>query len=166
MVLKNGILLEWHFLKRISSLFLKGFSRKGVFHKKSFKVNLLSLFDPPPGSAIRILLSIECKAFTAEQKDLDARLLNLQGAGSQANMAVCGPVYTYFWQQPWFQPMHSLKKRVEGLGGRFPFLPFTLPGQPKKYQVTISSTGETEQGECLTFEEAFSRLMAPYLSEN
>jgi hypothetical protein len=34
---------EWHFLKRISSLFLKGFSRKGVFHKKSFKVNLLCL---------------------------------------------------------------------------------------------------------------------------
>jgi hypothetical protein len=48
--------LEWHFLKRISSLFLKGFSRKGVFHKKSFKVNLLSLFDPPPGSAIQVSL--------------------------------------------------------------------------------------------------------------
>jgi hypothetical protein len=51
-----GVKLEWHFLKRVSSLFLKGFSRKGVFHKKSFKVNLLSLFDPPPGSAIRVKL--------------------------------------------------------------------------------------------------------------
>jgi ABC-type transporter Mla MlaB component len=52
--LKITVRGEWHFLKRVSPLFLKGFSRKGVFHKKSFKVNLLSLFDPPPGSAIPV----------------------------------------------------------------------------------------------------------------
>jgi hypothetical protein len=107
-----------------------------------------------------ILLHVECKTFTVPQKDLDARLLNLQQAGSSlAQMAVCAPIYTHFAQEDWFQPLHDLQQRIESVG-RLSFLPLTLLGQPQRYRLSEDS-GEQEF-QCLSFEEALDRFISPF----
>jgi hypothetical protein len=107
-----------------------------------------------------ILLHVECKTFTVAKKDLDARLLNLQQAGSLlARMAICAPFYTQFAQEDWFQPLHHLRRSVEA-AGRLYFLPLTLPGQPKTYRLS-EEPGEQEL-QCPSFEEALDRFIDPY----
>jgi hypothetical protein len=108
-----------------------------------------------------ILIHLECKSAAAERKDLDARLLNLQRAGSRlARMAVCVPVCTAFADEEWFQRLHELRRRVEADWG-LPFVPLTLEGQPAEYQVTAPDGGRVAC-HCPTFEEALGRLLAPF----
>ncbi len=106
-----------------------------------------------------VLWHLECKSFAAEQKDLDARLLNLQQAGSLvARMAICGPLYTDYFSEAWFTPQHTLRNRVEALR-HFTFLPFTLPGQPNSYDVA----GDVSQAvACPTLEESLEQALTGY----
>ncbi|MDW8312672.1 MAG: hypothetical protein RMK02_08040 [Burkholderiales bacterium] len=81
-----------------------------------------------------ILLAIDAKAGDIdENKDLDARLLNLQASTSQlAQMAICAPLYTMCFAEPWFKLQHEVRERVLTVG-RMRFLPFTFEGQPESY---------------------------------
>ncbi|MBI3391736.1 MAG: hypothetical protein HY039_00965 [Nitrospirae bacterium] len=110
-----------------------------------------------------LLLHIECKSVAADQKDLDARLLNLQRAGSRlARMAVCAPIYTQFSGEPWFEHYHAFRAKVEGLRD-IPFLPMTLPGQPASYR---RKDGDgVRKIPCATFEEAVERFVRPYIPD-
>jgi len=104
-----------------------------------------------------VLWHLECKSFQAVSKDLDARLLNLQQAGSRiARMAVCGPLLTDCVSEEWFAFQHTLSALCKG-PGRPPFIPFTLDNQPRHYQAPNGS-----EVECPTFEEVLTRLLAPY----
>jgi len=104
-----------------------------------------------------IVLSVECKSFSVEQKDWDARLLNLLRAGSQAKMLICGPLYTSFAEEPWFAAMHTLKERA----GK-DFLPFTLAGQPEAYRVADARGGNRHYA-CPSFESELARWLAGYV---
>ena len=67
-----------------------------------------------------ILWHLECKSASAKAKDLDARLLNLQKAGSlRAEMAVCGPLLTAFEGTPWFKRQHERAKDFQERGRLF-----------------------------------------------
>jgi len=107
-----------------------------------------------------VLWHLECKSFTAEIKDLDARLFNLQQAGSQlARMALCGPLLTGYVREPWFAAQHELRVRIEGrrhLG----LIPFTLPGQPERY--ALEEAGVVRTSGCSTLEAALTQAMAGY----
>jgi hypothetical protein len=108
-----------------------------------------------------LLLCIECKSFDAEQKDLDARLLNIQRAGSNlADMIVCAPLYTAFSNKSWFSTMHNLKIRV-GNSRYLSFLPFTLPNQSAEYVVPGSNPVRYES--CVTFEDTLAQRLARYV---
>ena len=107
-----------------------------------------------------LLWCIECKSFDAGQKDLDARLLNLQKASTNlADMVVCAPLYTGFAKEVWFAPMHDLKNRVE-TASRFSFLPFTLPDQPSEYPVPAHPSNPQH---CPSFETALEKLLQRYV---
>lgn len=108
-----------------------------------------------------ILIHIECKTVTASRKDLQARLQNLQSAGSRlAQMAVCAPLFTEFVDETWFAPLHTLRSKISDAAG-FPVIPFTLPGQPPQYE-TMGTEG-TQRHSCPTFEEALENLLKPYI---
>jgi hypothetical protein len=106
-----------------------------------------------------VLWHLECKSFTADNKDLDARLFNLQQAGSQlARMVLCGPLYTGFVGEAWFAGQHDLRHRVEALR-HFSFVPFTLPGQPESYVLE----GEAAQTfGCPTLEATLDGVLRGY----
>lgn len=111
-----------------------------------------------------ILLHIECKSFKVAPKDLDARLLNLQRAGSLlSQMAICAPLYTQFAEEDWFRTLHDSRQRIESVG-RFQFLPFTLPNQPGSYCIEEVSAPKAKQREytCPSFEEALEKFLAPF----
>lgn len=113
-----------------------------------------------------ILLYIECKAFsgTASQKELDARLLNLQQASSNlARMIICTPIYTQFCNEKWFHELYGLKYRVESVVGRHSFLPFTLPDQPKDYTLKLANCRQIEL--CPSFEEVLAQMLKPYVGD-
>jgi hypothetical protein len=107
-----------------------------------------------------VLWHLECKSFTADLKDLDARLFNLQQAGSQlARMVPCGPLLTGYVEEPWFRAQHELRVRTEErrhLG----FIPFTLPGQPDRYD--IREAGVVRILACPTLEDALAGALAAY----
>jgi len=105
-----------------------------------------------------VLLSIECKSFSADQKDLDARLRNLQRVGSLAELLICGPVYTNFIKEPWFSVMHKLKEKV----GPKDFLPFTLLKQPEKY-IMKNEQGEEKNHTCAAFETILTQRLNSYI---
>lgn len=104
-----------------------------------------------------VLLTIECKSFDAQQKDLDARRLNLLQAGSQSELLLCGPVYTNFVDKPWFATMHRLKQTV----GPKKFIPFTLPEQPSQYN--FEDDGKICAYECPSFESSLLRILNGYM---
>lgn len=107
-----------------------------------------------------ILFGLECKTATAEQKDLDARLLNLQLAGSSlAEMALCIPLFTAFAAEPWFAALHTMRQRADRLK-RLAFLPMTLAGQPETYSVAAE---DERPFSCPTFEAALEKILRPYI---
>jgi hypothetical protein len=106
-----------------------------------------------------ILWHLECKAATAQRKDLDARDLNLKRAGSQlARMAICLPLFTDFASEPWFAQLHALRQNLEQL--QFPVIPFTRPGQPESY--TIHSPDTPTKFSCPTFEKTLDKALTGY----
>jgi hypothetical protein len=108
-----------------------------------------------------ILWHLECKTFTTNQKDLDARLFTLQRAGSQlARMAVCAPLLTQYMGEEWFAGQQELRELLEPRG-QPPYLPFTLPGQPIAYNWPNSS-GTSTACQCPTFEDGLARLLHEY----
>lgn len=75
-----------------------------------------------------ILLHLECKTFSAEQKDLDARIANLHETGSDlARMSVVMPIFTAYAERDWMEQPLKLYERLSGT--RLNPLPFTLPEQ-------------------------------------
>ncbi len=109
-----------------------------------------------------ILLHLECKtASDVEQKDLDARLLNLQATGSRlAQMALCIPLYTQFIGEHWAERYHKMRLRMQKTG-RFPLVLLTLSGQPCRYQCT-DEQGTEQEFDCPSCEDGLQRLLAPY----
>jgi len=111
-----------------------------------------------------ILLALECKTHVADKlrKDLDARALNLQRAGSSpARLMLCFPLYTPFLDRAWFSLQHRIRREYGGAGEGY--LPFTLPGQPEVYDWN-SADGQTERVAAHTFEAHLGKLLAPYVS--
>jgi hypothetical protein len=107
-----------------------------------------------------VLWHLECKSFEADLKDLDARLFNLQQAGSQlARMALCGPVLTGCAGEPWFTAQHDLRLRIEARQ-RLTFVPFTLPGQPGTY--VVEEVGAPQTFACPTLEETLEGALRIY----
>lgn len=108
-----------------------------------------------------ILAHVECKTATVSRKDLEARLLNLQTAGSQlAQMAVCAPLFTDFADENWFRMLHRLRLQVENTV-RLKFLPLTWPDQPDRYRVE-EPDGEQSHA-CPTLEEALTSFLQPFV---
>jgi hypothetical protein len=110
-----------------------------------------------------LLIAIEAKSHTAENKDLDARLLSLQRAGSQlARVVVCSPLYTLATDGQWFRTHHEFAQRVRRHG--FTHLAYTLPGQPDHY--ALVPEGETgapaEVVPVVPFEAACRNLLEGY----
>jgi hypothetical protein len=108
-----------------------------------------------------LLLHLECKTFTADLKDLNARLYLLQQAGSLgARMVVCAPVLTGFANEEWFADQHKRRLWFESqrhLG----FVPFTLPGQPVEY--VAEHGGEPQAYACPEMESALEAALRMYL---
>ncbi|NLF17976.1 MAG: hypothetical protein GX595_12110 [Lentisphaerae bacterium] len=108
-----------------------------------------------------ILVHLECKSFSAEQKDLDARLTTLQATASRlAEMVVVGPVFSQFAGEDWMRHVEVLRSRVDGLG-RARFVPFTLPGQPESY-VRQTVEGGDRPITVPPFERSLSELLSKY----
>jgi hypothetical protein len=104
-----------------------------------------------------ILIALECKSFEAEQKDLDARLLNLQRTGSQlAQFVLCGPLYTEFASTGWFLKSHEQSLKIRQ--NKFSFIPFTMAGQPGSYVVS------EEKFDCQAFEAKLDGVFAPFIA--
>lgn len=108
-----------------------------------------------------ILWHLECKSATAGLKDLDARLLNLQQAGSLlARMAVCAPILTQYASERWFEQLQALRDKIETLS-RVPFVPFSLPNQPSGYSWP-DQNGEPLMRECPSFETRLEHFLRPF----
>lgn len=102
-----------------------------------------------------LMLAIEAKSHTAETKELDARLANLQRAGSQlARIIVCSPLYTAALEREWFKTHHEFAQRVRRHG--LTHLAYTLPGQPQRYTLA-SGSGEPQEYTVEDFEVACRR---------
>lgn len=113
-----------------------------------------------------VLISLECKTFQADRKDLDARLLNIRRSGSQlARLVVCAPLFTTFSDASWFKQQHGLSQTLKAFG--FQYIPFTLPGQPKSYPIAASdgAADATEEFDCLPFEDHLHKLLKPYVPQ-
>jgi hypothetical protein len=105
-----------------------------------------------------LLMSLECKSFNVQRKDIDARLAVLQRSTSQlAPMAVCAPWYTGYRNRPWFPAMEDVADRVRDWG-QVMLVPLTLPGQPQSYV-----DGRGEQRQVGTFEQALSGWLDRYV---
>lgn len=108
-----------------------------------------------------ILLSLECKSFETNVKDLDARLFNLHESASRlASMAVCSPVYTGYIDREWFSTQTQVRERIRK-SRSFTHIPFTLPGQPKEFRRASSGVIVLNE-ECPSFEEAIVHWLKPY----
>ncbi|MBL8343981.1 MAG: hypothetical protein JNN03_00920 [Rubrivivax sp.] len=99
-----------------------------------------------------LLLNIECKAGTIDNKDLDARTA-VQGraVSALAEMWVCSLLPTAKADAPWFETAHQTRQKV--LAQNRNHLPFTWSGQPRRY------TYQDEVFECPSFEETLESLM-------
>ena len=107
-----------------------------------------------------VLLGLECKTFEIETKDLDARLLNLQKAGTRpARMFICTPLYTAFHDLDWFRDTLAKSDRIRDVG--MDWLAFTLPGQPDQYPRTTPEDVEVIST-CPPFEIRLGEILAPY----
>jgi len=105
-----------------------------------------------------ILLSLECKSFNVQRKDIDARLAVLQRSASQlARMAVCAPLYVNYRDRPWFPAMQDVAERL-GAWGQIDLLPLTLAGQPEAY-----TDQRGEQRQVGSFEQALARWLKRYV---
>jgi hypothetical protein len=107
-----------------------------------------------------VLLSLECKSFECESKDLDARLLNLQRAATRpAKMVICVPLYTAFDDRDWFRATLKKSERIREVGQDW--IALTLPGQPADYSGQAPD-GSPVRLRCPPFEERLDTLLAPY----
>ncbi len=107
-----------------------------------------------------LMLAIEAKSHTAETKELDARLTNLQRAGSQlARIILCSPLYTAALEREWFKTHHEFAQRVRRHG--LTHLAYTLPGQQGRYEMPTGE-GQTQEYSVEDFEAACRRLIADY----
>lgn len=120
-----------------------------------------------------LLIMIEAKSHTAEFKDLDARIVNLQRSTSElARVWVCSPLYTAFADKDWFGAHHHFVERVKAHG--LTHIPFTLPRQPSSYewprQPGADAMTDTERASnpaprthaVESFETALARLLEPF----
>ena len=76
-----------------------------------------------------MLIHLEIKSYTAQIKDLDARISVLQKTTSNlAEMCIVAPLYTDFINEDWVKNILKFKHRVENTN-RMIFIPFTLNNQ-------------------------------------
>jgi hypothetical protein len=107
-----------------------------------------------------VVVSLECKSFEVKNKDMDARLLNLQRAATQlGRMVLCMPVYTQFSDTPWFR--ETMDKIDRLMATRQEWLPFTLPDQFTEY-LRVLPDGTQQSARCDTFEDALTQALARY----
>lgn len=109
-----------------------------------------------------VLWSLECKAGTAEQKDLDARVYNLElAAGSHlARMAVVLPLYTQFNTEEWFEFIHDLRTRLKTDKPGLRLLFLGLSGQAEQY--TLGKPPNQKIFNCPPFEKGLAELLRDY----
>jgi hypothetical protein len=109
-----------------------------------------------------VLVHLECKSHKADNKDLDARLLNLQNVSSlQARMTICSPCYTDYTDKAWFRNQHEFKTRVESLNA-FTWLAFDLADQPEQY--TLPNDKEQISYRCGRFDVGLEKLLKPFVA--
>lgn len=107
------------------------------------------------------LIAIEAKSHTAAAKDLDARLLNIQNATSQlAEVVICAPCYTAAAERKWFREQRAFTERLK-TSGRFRYLPFTLPGQPRAYTYH-DQAGHPRRETVPDFEDALEQILSDF----
>ena len=76
-----------------------------------------------------VLIHLEIKSYTAQLKELDARISVLQNTTSNlAEMCIVAPLYTDFIDEKWIKQILKFKEKVENTK-RMTFIPFTLPNQ-------------------------------------
>ena len=110
-----------------------------------------------------VLIHLECKSHKADNKDLDARLLNLQNVSSlQARMTICSPCYTAYTDKPWFRTQHEFKTRVESLNA-FTWLAFDFEAQPEHYN--LPDDNQQTQYTCSRFEYGLEKLLKPFMAQ-
>lgn len=108
-----------------------------------------------------LVLALEAKSHTADLKDLDARLLNLQKAGSMlARVIVCSPLYTDAVDRLWFHAHHELAERLRQDG--FGHIALTLPGQRPAYTWPNDARGEAKTIQVPVFEQKIRDMFALY----
>lgn len=109
-----------------------------------------------------VLWSLECKAATAEYKDLDARFYNLeQAAGSHlARMALVIPLFSPFSDEAWFAVSHKLRLQVEERNSGMRTLFVGLPGQPDHY--FFGESPKYQHYTCPTLEEGLLQIFKGY----
>lgn len=109
-----------------------------------------------------VTVAIEAKSHTADTKDLDARLQNLQRALSQlAKIVICSPLFTVAVEKLWFEAHHNFVQKVVAHG--MTHLPYTLPDQPNEYLWPLNSvTNNGQRYSVKPFEEGLISLLRPY----
>lgn len=96
-----------------------------------------------------VLMTLECKSFDAQVKDMNSRLGELQRSASQlARIAICAPSYPAFSSDSWCKELNRNVERMRQWN-QFKLVEFTLPDQP----------GESGK----TFEDSLGDWLVPLL---
>jgi hypothetical protein len=108
------------------------------------------------------VVHLECKTFAIDDKDLDARLLNLTtAAGQMAKMYICSPVYTQFDREDWFKETLAKSDRLrKAVNGNW--IGFGLPCQTPEY-TRPAKGGGFAQHRCEPFEDRLSEILGSFL---
>ncbi len=110
-----------------------------------------------------ILVVLECKAWSAQKKDMDARIQVLQRASSTlARMYLVAPLFPEHADKSWFPEMHDNHHNMRRLG--LPMLSFTLEtateGHPAKYIVPRRKNDFKWPD---AFEHSLEKMLLPYV---
>jgi len=74
-----------------------------------------------------VLIHLECKSWSIDDKDLDARMMNLlRSSSQQARMVVVAPMFPSFADRTWFPDMHARYKKNRTVGNPEWLQSFTL----------------------------------------
>lgn len=104
-----------------------------------------------------VLFNLECKSFSINQKDYDARETNLKNTSSNlANTVLAMPIYTDMSHEPWFD-------YIFGNYQRFGAIAYTLPGQPTWFEMLDEETQTTKQVNIIAFEKALKARLNGFL---
>lgn len=87
-----------------------------------------------------VLMTLECKSFDAQVKDMNSRLGELQRSASQlARIAICAPSYPAFSSDSWCKELNRNVERMRQWN-QFKLIEFTLPDQPGESGKTFENS--------------------------